>query len=346
MANPKPPQRDTLRTLLFRYTQEDTRDNVIALKDLDSHQFGTLQDSPRWPPLPSPSPLSRSDLLNRANPTHQSATQPPATSGLFSRPHPWTALEWAGFFDSAVYCFTQAAEESRQGRWAARAPFGIDSPFDEYIQTGERLEEGYERGETSRLRWKALSQLELDAASVGCVIADSTADMVAKGCILRSELVCALALACRQIWERKADDLGPGRTLTITTATFTKDSARIVYMLIPLTGEQQPPISIVVQRDEPLGKMVSTTEEAVEKWQDILRHMFFGKSALLSPPKLRIPSSRKEQREQILSSGTGRNVVVSRTTSERLFSGSTDPPKNDGRGSESSSSSSSVFDGR
>lgn len=216
MANPKTPLRDTLRTLLFRYTQQDARDNVIALKDLDSHQFGTLQDSLKWPPLPSPSPLPRSDLfdildmLNSTNPAHQSAIQPPATSRPFGRPHPWTALEWAGFFDSAAYCFTRAAEESRQGTWAARAPFGIDSPFDEYIQTGERLGE-----ETSRLRWKALSQLELDAASVGCVIADSTTDMVAKGCILRSELVCALALACRQIWEREADDLGPGTTLTV-----------------------------------------------------------------------------------------------------------------------------------
>jgi hypothetical protein len=153
--------------------------------------------------LPTPKPMTQvadqvNTLLANLKPRNiceKEALRPPKTPTSDLRR--WNTVCWARRFDYLSFKLLG------QGRG-----------FEDYNKYDKRLwmgqvegEEKTRQGPNSLLKWEVVRVFVANHASVGCILADNLprGERLSSTDLLRSELICALTLACRQI--RKHRDL-------------------------------------------------------------------------------------------------------------------------------------------
>ncbi|GJC88081.1 hypothetical protein ColLi_10919 [Colletotrichum liriopes] len=185
-------------------------------------------------------------------------------------------------------------------------PANHKNPWEKLISDGQTKPQG------THLHWKATSLLETADGVVGCITADnSDQPLPARVPYQRSELVCLLALLCRELCRRP-----PSTQVYSTVITFTNTTARVAQARIDVpkhANVRAPPIIYVSTHLEvPLRrttvKGASGAAAAYTSWLAIVSWLTFtGPSPALEVSKHR-------------SGHTAGHRSLASTTSERLFS--------------------------
>jgi hypothetical protein len=166
---------------------------------------------PSWLPIAQDTNLLHTNLDSlRLNASCIFASQvlyPPNSDDIPPNGLSFTGLEWADSFDETVGELSDYQEglglglnDNNQACAIRREP-DWDNALERLIARGQRTDD-IQEGVFSRTLWKVVSMLEVGHL-LGCLATDcSSGGFVKDGYVLRSELICILALVLRQLINR------------------------------------------------------------------------------------------------------------------------------------------------
>ncbi|GKT97369.1 hypothetical protein Ct61P_15219 [Colletotrichum tofieldiae] len=283
-----PGAHDIARALLALHCYDASTLTEDVLNGLNLY---TMEKAPLWLPCASQHPRLHANDATQ-NPAD---LQPPNDNHPYFSSTRYTGFEWANLFHGTVCRLSEpdnksyplqpsAVRNPNTPNIAHPCPTQWDNPWERLIARG-----GQKQPDDWNLCWRMVSMLEVDGFA-GCIAADNSHEPLPDDIpYRRSELMCLVALVCRQVRQ----GLDNSRTT--------------------LGSRRSPKIYIAKRLDVPLDQatVAGGGEASYTRWLEIISWLSFQPS--IAPP-LRVSKQRHVSTSQ-------HRGTLSDAFSERLFSG-------------------------